>query len=141
MTEKEKVIEDIARNFGLQLQTLCNEFKAVGLTRECVENLFRIALDAYYGKAVKRHKITLRELASELYNILPFDYLSAWELCGKLSISGLVRKPYHYGSGWNLESNVVFLFDIADPSRVDLSEYTDESGEIDYSKCVVEVEK
>lgn len=141
MTEKEKVIEELARHFARQIPKLCQDLKAVGLTRECAERLFRIGLDGCYGKAAKPGKITLRELATELYNILPFDYLAAWELCGKLSISGHVRKPCHYGSGWDLESNVVFLFDIADPSRVDLSEYSDESGEIDYSKCVVEVKK
>lgn len=141
MTEKEKVIEELAEHFGLRIQMLCQDFKDFGMPRKFAEKAFFKGLDVYYGKTVQSGSLTLRELATKLYDILPFDYLAAWELCGKLSISGHVRKPCHYGSGWNLESNVVFLFDIANPSRVDLSEYTDESGEIDYSKCIVEVEK
>ena len=94
-------------------------------------------------------KLTLTELAHELRNVFKFKYLTVSpDICGcpmKIYCWTSIRPTYNAkgrmwiisqeGSqtiassldAWNLEKSL------------DLSEYADDNGEIDYSRCIVEV--
>lgn len=102
--------------------------------------------------------MTLTELAHELRKILKFKYLAYGEIFGfdgrypVLTISNLpliLRVRDEGGEGvpcyiheWDCEGQgIIDVFAIEDLAfSLDLSEYADEHGEIDYSKCIVEVE-
>lgn len=91
-------------------------------------------------------KLTLKELAHELSKIFGFCYLVAEgsNLYG-YNIKAFLLKPKYISPGkfWYYEMrgnrpmvNISFAdlrFDL------DFSEYKDENGEIDYSRCIVEV--
>ena len=94
--------------------------------------------------------LTLTELAHELRNVFKFKYLTVSpDICGcpmEIYCWTSIRPTYNAkgrmwiisqeGSqtiassldAWNLEKSL------------DLSEYADDNGEIDYSRCIVEVE-
>lgn len=104
-------------------------------------------------------KMTLEELAHELRKIFKFDILtySAYEDCDcyatyqKESIILWQRNspealPEYDATGFyfDVDGNVYALFEILNMGAniswiLDLSEYADENGNIDYSKCIVEV--
>ena len=111
---------------------------------------------AFYEEAYKKENgMTLTELAGELRKIFKFKYLAYGEIfcfggCYPvLTISNLplnLRVKDEGGEGapcyiheWEAEDavQVCFVEDLA--ITLDLSEYTNETGEIDYSKCIVEV--
>ena len=88
-------------------------------------------------------KLTLRELARELRQKCNFKYMTAESGIGDCSTAHLWSdKPYYdvaktwvctKGRMYGWLASDVFSF------TLDLSEYADENGNIDYSKCIVEV--
>ena len=89
--------------------------------------------------------MTLNELAKELSKIFEFKYLTAEIAIYNLYFVMWNQKPYWQGKFWETEndgeSHIIadFLaFELV--GEADLSEYKDEDGNIDYSKCIVEVE-
>lgn len=109
------------------------------------------AQNDYYEEQYKRENgITLAELAKELRKIFRFKYLVAYAYPGwetpYIELHGL--KPRFAKNGglnqWffmdttggevNFNSNRLAC-------TLDLSEYADADGNIDYSKCIVEVEE
>ena len=88
-------------------------------------------------------KLTLKELAREMRKLFEFDYVT---VDTNESITFWVRKPLYISMCglWDrnayLDSWDIFNIDFSSAVNLDLSEYADESGEIDYSKCIVEVE-
>ena len=88
-------------------------------------------------------KLTLKELAREMRKLFEFDYVT---VDANESITFWVRKPLYISMCglWDrnayLDSWDIFNIDFSSAVNLDLSEYADESGEIDYSKCIVEVE-
>ena len=92
-------------------------------------------------------KMTLKELAREMRKIFRFRYLTC-DGCGDLrDYSIWLDKPEYTRDGWLFFSvfgdpePAMMLFESRDLAiDLDLSEYADENGNIDYSKCIVEVE-
>lgn len=91
-------------------------------------------------------KLTLRELARELRKIFGFGYLVAYgsELYGYRVRAYLLKPKYiPIGGFWfNETRGNDALLDISFSDLMcdlDLSEYADENGNIDYSRCIVEV--
>ena len=87
-------------------------------------------------------KLTLTELAREMRKLFEFDYVT---VDANESITFWVRKPLYismYGL-WErnayLDSWDIFNIDFSSAVNLDLSEYKDADGNIDYSKCIVEV--
>lgn len=92
--------------------------------------------------------MTLSELAQELRKIFKFKYLTTESTFGRLYFAAWTRKPHWDGKtgymfghrrkdGHNLLAVYFFGTFLAD--EIDLSEYADKDGNIDYSKCIVEV--
>ena len=87
--------------------------------------------------------LTLTELAHELRKIFRFKYLTASEDWPLPTIRMWGGKVEYDGRGWNMiepksyygSFNVSALY-----TNLDLSEYRDADGNVDYSKCIVEVE-
>ena len=113
---------------------------------------------AFYEEAYKKENgMTLTELAHELRKIFRFKYLAYGEefRWGQVHYQLLIGdEPFHLevrdegGEGcpciiheW-FGDGLGYLFDATEylVPNLDLSEYADEHGEIDYSKCIVEVE-
>lgn len=101
-------------------------------------------IDAVDGKPVGKDKLTLEELAQELRKIFIFKYLIAHKSGVELFIVMYVTRPEFITQ--------YKIWDRGKPAApcpiaasedlrcdIDLSEYKDENGEIDYSKCIVEV--
>lgn len=92
-------------------------------------------------------KLTLTELAHELRKIFKFKYLT-YNAYGILCIwAGERPKPEYIKDFcfWNFYPERTFTIGSIDTKtkdcvRLDLSEYKDADGNIDYSKCIVEVE-
>lgn len=91
-------------------------------------------------------QLTLRELAHELRKLFGFGYLVAYgsELYGYRVRAYLFKPKYiPIGGFWfNATRGNDALLDISFSDlrvNLDLSEYKDENGEIDYSRCIVEV--
>lgn len=94
-------------------------------------------------------QLTLKELARELRKIFRFRYLTA---CYKMTAGSRIGldlfigpKPDFTHDGYWANNYVVAGGSLVIPADLldiplDLSEYKDENGEIDYSKCIVEVE-
>ena len=92
----------------------------------------------------KPDKLTLTELAHELRKIFRFKYLTAsedWPLPTIIMWGGKVE---YDGRGWNMIKPKSYYgsFNVSSLcTKLDLSEYADADGNIDYSKCIVEVEE
>lgn len=88
-------------------------------------------------------KLTLTELAREMRKLFEFDYVT---VDANESITFWVRKPLYISMCglWDrnayLDSWDIFNIDFSSAVNLDLSEYKDADGNIDYSKCIVEVE-
>lgn len=101
----------------------------------------------YYEEIDKMENgITLTELAHELRKIFKFKYLVAYgsELYGYRVRAYLLKPKYiPIGGFWfNATRGNDALLDISFSDlmcELDLSEYKDTDGNIDYSKCIVEV--
>ena len=87
-------------------------------------------------------KMTLKELAREMRKLFEFDYVT---VDANESITFWVRKPLYISMCGLWERNTylnswdIFNVDFSSAVNLDLSEYADENGEIDYSRCIVEV--
>lgn len=84
--------------------------------------------------------MTLTELADKLKEIFEFDYLTIND-SGAIYIWRGARPKYKYDT-WECDFHKTSIVLEVFPSAIDidLSEYTDENGNIDYSKCIVEVD-
>ena len=108
------------------------------------------------SEQVHKDKMTLTELAHEMRKIFWFKYLAAGEMFywGRShTVVFMSNEPLTLsvsdegGEGcpcfiheWEGE-DIIDVFSESDlVCSLDLSEYKDENGEIDYSKCIVEVE-
>lgn len=114
--------------------------EASGLS-EAVDILAKV-----YTEPVVKDKMTLTELARELRKIFGFGYLIAYgsELYGYRVRAYLLKPKYiPIGGFWfNETRGNDALLDISFSDLMcdlDLSEYEDEDGNIDYSRCIVEV--
>ena len=85
--------------------------------------------------------LTLKELARELRKIFEFRYLTAESVEGKI-VALWDGKPFFTGYEWHFTDKAQCIIDIRfhHIPVLDLSEYKDADGNIDYSKCIVEVE-
>ena len=95
-----------------------------------------------------KDKMTLTELAHELRKLFKFRWLTA---CKKMTGGSPVgldlftgSRPEYTDDGYWANNYVVAGGSLVIPVALlsmylDLSEYKDENGEIDYSKCIVEV--
>ena len=88
--------------------------------------------------------MTLTELAQELRKIFRFRYLTT-SRGSDLFVLWRVKPRFIQGvKEWYIDDFTVENFMLLDAdflsSKLDLSEYKDADGNIDYSKCIVEVE-
>lgn len=85
-------------------------------------------------------KMTLTELAHELRKLVRFKYLTVTDDWPMPTVMMWSKKP-EYGRGWNIVFSSSYLgsFNCWAVRNIDLSEYKDADGNIDYSKCIVEV--
>ena len=90
-------------------------------------------------------KMTLKELARELRKLFKFKYLTAHRRGVELFLRMYAKEPSYFKtySVWGEADAVFFPIAVSEDLRVDidLSEYKDADGNIDYSKCIVEVEE
>ncbi len=89
--------------------------------------------------------LTLTELAHELRRIFKFRYLVVERPLHSSYFSMWNQKPRWNGKYWDAENDgekhiVADFLEFEIIGKVDLSEYADADGNIDYSKCIVEVE-
>ena len=88
--------------------------------------------------------MTLTELAREMRKLFEFDYVT---VDANESITFWVRKPLYISMCGLWERNAyldswdIFNIDFSSAVNLDLSEHKDENGNIDYSKCIVEVKE
>lgn len=96
-----------------------------------------------------KDKMTLTELANEFRRLLEFEYMTASgydgdQDCFKIKVwSGKEKPNYERFKGWTNSSPISGYLEIDYyhfKSEIDFSEYRNEAGYIDYSKCIVEVE-
>ncbi|MBO8469845.1 MAG: hypothetical protein IAA72_08690 [Spirochaetes bacterium] len=92
-------------------------------------------------------KLTLNELAKELRKLFEFKYLTC-DGCGdQRDYCIWLDKPEYTRDGWIVYTissvvNSLLLFESYKLAiQLDLSEYKDADGNIDYSKCIVEVKE
>ena len=86
-------------------------------------------------------KLTLTELAHELRKIFRFKYLTVSNING-CNINVWKHSKPEYNDGEWIGSYMAFdIYPDELRFELDLSEYADENGDIDYSKCIVEVEE
>ena len=89
-------------------------------------------------------KMTLRELARELRKLFRFKWLTITDDYPTPTLMLWTDKPGYDGHGWNI-FNVALkpyrgsVTTYALNTDLDLSEYRDADGNIDYSRCIVEV--
>lgn len=88
--------------------------------------------------------MTLEELARELRQISDFDYLTCEKetycMYAKVTLhwdKPEWRAPFWFAGNENQETAGELMIN---PLLLDLSKYKDADGNIDYSKCIVEVE-
>lgn len=92
-----------------------------------------------------KDKMTLTELAHELRKFFRFKYLTAEIAVYNHYFCLWTGKPFWNGKYWGVKENgkkhiVTDFLDFETIKSIDLSEYEDADGIIDYSKCIVEVE-
>ena len=86
-------------------------------------------------------KLTLTELAHGLRRLFRFKYLTAHEWHGCIYFCMFIEKPKFNGDTWLWSKPYTSKIEMQEQfiQSLDLSEYADENGEIDYSRCIVEV--
>ena len=89
-------------------------------------------------------RLTLKELVRELRKIFKFKYLTAERPIHSLYFALWNQKPVWNGESWRPADNsdrhiVADFFEFEIVGNLDLSEYRDTDGVIDYSRCIVEV--
>lgn len=88
--------------------------------------------------------MTLTELANGLRKIFDFNYITVHARIN-FSVVTLWKskdRPYFYPNEWNTLycDDFVGAFDLNCLTKnLDLSEYADESGKVDYSRCMVDL--
>ena len=103
---------------------------------------YKLSIDALQGLSRKPEQLTLKELAREMRKLFEFDYVT---VDANESITFWVRKPLYISMCGLWERNAyldswdIFNIDFSSAVNLDLSEYKDADGNIDYSKCIVEV--
>ena len=102
-------------------------------------------IDTVDHEPVGKDKLTLKELARELRKVLKFRYLTAERPIHNLYFALWNQKTVWNGESWRPADNsdrhiVTDFLEFEVVGKVDISEYADENGNIDYSKCIVEVE-
>lgn len=93
---------------------------------------------------VGKDKLTLKELAHEMRKIFRFKYLVACKHGTEIFVTMYQSKPEFVPifKGWDRGRPAAPCpIAVSEDLRIDLdlSEYKDENGNIDYSKCIVEV--
>ena len=88
--------------------------------------------------------LTLKELAHELRKIFNFRWLTITDDYPTPTLMLWTDKPGYDGHGWNIFNVTLKPYrgsatTYALNTDLDLSEYKDADGNIDYSKCIVEV--
>ena len=91
-------------------------------------------------------KLTLKELARELRKIFRFKYLTASKIRAEIYLLMFKTKPEFVLAfkDWDRGKPIGPCPIVASEDLridIDLSEYRDADGNIDYSKCIVEVEE
>ena len=90
-----------------------------------------------------KDKMTLKELAREMRKILRFRYLTyERNVLDEGEICLWEFKPTYCEGSWRISldaSSYMAIYPEFLSFNLDLSEYRDENGNIDYSKCIVEV--
>ena len=85
--------------------------------------------------------MTLTELAYKLHDIFDFKYLTAED--AKTFYAWRGKRPIYDSDSymWKCDFNKTSIVFEIFPAviSIDLSEYADENGDIDYSECIVEV--
>lgn len=100
----------------------------------------------YYDEMYKRENgMTLTELAKKLRKIFRFKYLTVEIAIYNPYFCLWTERPYWNGKYWGAKEDgqkhlVTDFLDFEIVESIDLSEYKEENGEIDYSRCIVEVE-
>lgn len=94
--------------------------------------------------------MTLKEFALILRKCIKFNYLTAERYHSDMVVSIYMNQPTYvsygeHGGGWDTSNDdtsasVCAFYKEELAVKLDLSEYEDASGEVDYSKCVVRVE-
>lgn len=89
-------------------------------------------------------KLTLAELAYELRKTFKFKYATVEGTSGdfhEINFWDNEPKFFHWCKSWNNPQGRMYGWIATDALTIslDLSEYKDESGKVDYSKCIVEV--
>ena len=103
---------------------------------------YKLSIDALKWLSGNPEQLTLKELAHEMRKLFEFDYVT---VDANESITFWVRKPLYISMCGLWERNTylnswdIFNVDFSSAVNLDLSEYADENGEIDYSRCIVEV--
>lgn len=88
---------------------------------------------------------TLKELACELRKLFRFKYLTVEIAIYNPYFCLWTERPYWNGKYWGAKEDgqkhiVTDFLSFETVASIDLSEYRDADGNIDYSKCIVEVE-
>ena len=111
---------------------------------------YKLSIDALKWLSGNPEQLTLKELAHEMRKIFRFKYLTA---CNKITGNSPIGldlftgdKPWFSSDGYWVDNYVVAGGSLVIPVALlsmdlDLSEYADENGEIDFSRCIVEVEE
>lgn len=94
------------------------------------------------SEPVGKDKMTLTELTHELRKIFEFRYLTYNKEYGEDEIWLWQGEVAYVDGAWNDQPPYAMTM-VLDPDllsfTLDLSEYADENGVIDYSRCIVEV--
>ena len=138
----EQIVKDLERRVDL--------YREESKKRNCPELFYRSrglyeALAALTASLDGRPEIlTLKELGHELRKVLKFRYLTAERPIHNLYFALWNQKPVWNGESWRPADNsdrhiVADFFEFEIVGNLDVSEYRDADGNIDYSKCIVEV--
>ena len=115
---------------------------------EAISKVLKI-IEQVDKEPAQKDKLTLTELANEFRRLLEFKYMTASgydgdQDCFRIKIwSGREKPNYKRFKGWTNSSPISNYCEIDYyhfKPEIDFSEYRNEAGYIDYSKCIVEVE-
>ena len=150
-------LDDVIRNLESD-EAVCRSHSEDDYYRGMADG-YKLSIDALKKLSRNPEQLTLKELAREMRKIFEFDILtySAWE-DGDCYVTEQLDEivlwfrrvpdalPEYDETAGNFygDVEVCALLKISSMSAmvseaIDLSEYADENGEIDYSRCIVEV--
>lgn len=138
----ERIVKDLERRVDL--------YREESKKRNCPELFYRSrglneALAVLTASLDGRPEIlTLKELAHDLRKVLKFRYLTAERPIHNLYFALWNQKPVWNGESWRPADNsdrhiVADFFEFEIVGNLDVFEYRDADGNIDYSRCIVEV--